>query len=344
MYLLASLYFNMHQYRSELNGRRPTVSEARSRFGLQARPLTIHCTIVVQARDSLASYVLGAVNRTSLKGIIWRPVASHSEAETLKLINESGRDSDVFAFLGTNSEPVKAALATLREMGIYILAFLSDLDSAVRSTYIGGDNRAGGRLAALIIGRCLEREADAAASLITSKVPYRAWEDREIGFRSLLRARFPAIRIIELTIDDHSPEWPGNQLAPETTNEPAVGAIYNVTGENRQSIEAASTHSRSRRPLYITHDFDRSSAALLRSGMIDFLIIQNLDAAINATSRILFDLRAGNEPTTQAQLVPTELLSKYNLQPEGFSHTHKGPNDQLRPRISSVDPKRNQRR
>ena len=59
-----------------------------------------------------------------------------------------------------------------------------------------------------------------------------------------------------------------------------------------------------------------ASEHLLRSGMIDFLIVQSLDAVIKLASRVLFDLRAGTELISRAQLVPTELLSKFNPQPE----------------------------
>jgi len=267
--------------------------------------------MVVQARESFAAYVLDAINGMNLKGVSWHAVASHSDQETLELIGTLGRASDVFALLGKNSEQVNAALAALRGLGIHVLAFLSDLDPAVRSSYVGGDNRASGRLAAFIIGRCLERDSEGAVALITSKLAYRAWEDREIGFRSLLGRRFPGVRIIKDPGDASC-----NDLVSVLTGGRAIGAIYNVTGENRALTEALYEIPLSRRPLYITHELDGASEPLLRSGMIDFLIVQSLDAVIKAASRVLFDLRAGKAVIANAQLVPTELLSKFNPQLE----------------------------
>jgi len=307
---------HMHQYNSRLNGlsgRRRNNCIPISSLG---KTRTIQCAMVVQARESFAAYVLDAINGTNLKGVSWHAVASHSDQETLELIGTLGRASDVFALLGKNSEQVNAALAALRGLGIHVLAFLSDLDPAVRSSYIGGDNRASGRLAAFIIGRCLERDSEGAVALITSKLAYRAWEDREIGFRSLLRERFPGVRIIEAMVDKDPVDASCNDLVSALTGGRAIGAIYNVTGENRALAEALYEITPFPRPLYITHELDGASEPLLRSGMIDFLIVQSLDAVIKAASRVLFDLRAGKAVIANAQLVPTELLSKFNPQLE----------------------------
>src|SRR6516162_4348491 len=266
----------MHQYNSMLND----VSDgphASLRFSSPGKPRTMRCAMVVQARESFASYVLEAINGMNLKGVSWHAVASHSDQETLELIGTLGRQSDVFALLGKNNEQVNTALAALRDLGIHVLAFLSDLDPEVRSSYIGGDNRAGGRLAALIVGRCLERDSEAAVALIASRLAYRSWEDREIGFRSLLRGRFPGVRIVEAMIDNDSADASCNDIVSVLAGGCRIGAIYNVSGENEMLTKALHEIPSSRRPLYITHELDGASEPLLRSGMIDFLIVQSIN-------------------------------------------------------------------
>jgi hypothetical protein len=131
------VYF-MHQYRSRLNGFSGDPQSVCNRFSSSVKPGTIRCGMVIQTRESFASYILEAISGTNVKGVSWHAVASHSDGETLELIETLGRQSDVFALLGKNSEQVNAALAPLRVLGIHVLAFLSDLDPAVRSSYIGG--------------------------------------------------------------------------------------------------------------------------------------------------------------------------------------------------------------
>src|SRR5260370_3952286 len=167
------------------------------------------CSIVVQAGAVFTRSVLDAVHRFVEKGfggVSIHAVASQSDEETLELIGTLGQQSDAFALLGTNTARGKAALLELRCFGIPVIALVSDLDGNVRSTYVGGDNRAAGQLAAFIFGRCLERESGAQVAIVACNLSYRCWEDREIGFRSLLRRRFPQINIAEVVPTRHSPQ------------------------------------------------------------------------------------------------------------------------------------------
>ena len=159
------------------------------------------CSIVVQAGAAFTRSLLDALQRSVQKGgssISIHAVASRSDDETIELIRTLGRQSDAFALLGKNTERVKATLLDLRALGIPVMALVSDLDANARSTYIGADNRAAGQLAGFIFGRCLERESDTKVALVACNLSYRCWEDCEIGFRALLRRRFPQIEIVEV--------------------------------------------------------------------------------------------------------------------------------------------------
>jgi LacI family transcriptional regulator len=269
--------------------------------------------MVVQARESFSCYILDTIGKIKLSGISWQGVASRSDQETIELIEAFGRRSDVLAVFGKNSEPVNAALAPLRDAGIHVLAFLSDLDPAVRSSYVGGDNRAGGKLAGFLIGRRLERDPMSAVALVTSRLGYRAWEDREIGFRSLLRGKFPQVRIIELVLerDSTSPDA-APDLASALAGGQHISAVYNVTGENETLTGALLEIPAAEKPLYVTHELDGASEPLLRSGVIDFLIVQKFENAVKNASRILFDALTGSAQPAKTDLVPTELLSRFN--------------------------------
>jgi len=55
-------------------------------------------------------------------------------------------------------------------------------------------------VAAYILGRCLQRAKDAKVAVVVGYFSYLCQEDREIGFRSLLRQRFPEIEIVEVLL------------------------------------------------------------------------------------------------------------------------------------------------
>ena len=207
-----------------------------------------------------------------------------------------------------------AALLKLRRSDVPVIALVSDLDANARSTYVGGNNRAAGELAGFIFGRCLERESGAQVAIIACNLAYRCWEDREIGFRSLLRRRFPQINIVELVTEDDSPQSTCEAALRALSNGRAVSGIYNVTGENQRLAQAIGEIRLPRRPLYITHELHEATERLLRSGVIDFLITENLESIVNAVRRFLIGLRTGTARCGEINLVPTELISKFNLQ------------------------------
>jgi len=53
---------------------------------------------------------------------------------------------------------------------------------------------------------------------------------------------------------------------------------------------------------------------LLRAGVIDFLITESLESIVNAAERFVIGLRTGATQHGEVNLVPIELISKFNLQ------------------------------
>jgi LacI family transcriptional regulator len=275
------------------------------------------CSIVVQTNAAFALWVLDAIRRfvkKGLHGVSIHVVASQSDEETLELIGTHRHQSDVFVLLAKNTERVQAALLELRSLGIPVVALVSDLEPSVRTTYIGADNRAAGQLAGFIFGRSLERESGVQVAIVACSLGYRCWEDRKIGFRSLLKQRFPQISIIEVITESDSTQTSCESALQVLGNDHAVGGIYNLVGESLGLAQALKGIWLPRRPLYITHELDEVTEPLLRAGAIDFLITQNLQSVVNAVKRFVLGLRTGGDRCEEYDLVPIELVSKYNLQ------------------------------
>jgi LacI family transcriptional regulator len=308
----------MYHKNSNTNGSNRTSENSFFRAAARGTGATTRCSIVVQANAAFAHPVLNAVRRVvkrGLHGLSINAVASHSDEETLELIGKLRHQSDVFALFARDTERVKEALLELRSARLPVVALISDLDANVRSAYVGCDNHAAGQLAGFIFGRSLERELGAQVAIVTCKLAYRCWEDRKIGFRSLLRQRFPQISIVEVVIENDSPEATCEAALQVLKNGHSLGGIYNLVGESLGLAQAIKEVRPSRRPLYITHELDEVAEPLLRAGVIDFLITQNLEAIVNAVKRFAIGLRTGAHQCEELNLVPIELVSKFNLQP-----------------------------
>ena len=307
----------MYQNNSNTNGliAKPETSAVRA----TARGIVgvTRCSIVVQAGATFTRSMLDAVHRfvqKGVRGVSIHAVASQSDEETLELIGTLGQQSDAFALLGKNTEQMKAALLELRYLGIPVIALVSDLDANVRSTFIGGDNRATGKLAGFIFGRYLERESGARVAIVASNLSYRCWEDRASGFRSLLRRRFPQINIVDVVTESDSPQATCQEALRVLGNGRPVDGIYNVAGENQGLAQAISKIRLPCCPLYITHDLDETTQPLLQAGVIDFLITESLESIVQTAKRFLLGLRDSTARLGEINLVPSELISRFNLQ------------------------------
>ncbi|HZC34327.1 MAG TPA: LacI family DNA-binding transcriptional regulator [Chthoniobacterales bacterium] len=274
--------------------------------------------IVIQAGETFTRSVLNTVQRlkdaesstANLQG-----AASSSDEETIELIQTLGRDVDGLALVSKNIEPVKSALKELRGTGKNVVALVSDLDATVRNAYVGIDNRAAGQLAAFMLGRCLERAGEAKVAVVVGYFSYLCQEDREIGFRSLLRQRFPQIEIVEVIKGDDSREATYEAALRLLKNRRDIAGIYNVAGGNfglAKAIEEAALHWR---PLYITHEVNEVTEPLLRKGVIDFLISQNIDSLVRTSRQVLIDLRLNTGSVRELNYLPVQVVSEFTLVP-----------------------------
>jgi LacI family transcriptional regulator len=89
-------------------------------------------------------------------------------------------------------------LKRLRQTGKHVMALVSDVESSARWAYLGIDNRAAGNVAAYVMGRHLEARSGAEVAVVVGSFSYRCHEDREIGFRSIMRQQFERIEVLEV--------------------------------------------------------------------------------------------------------------------------------------------------
>jgi LacI family transcriptional regulator len=272
--------------------------------------------IVVQAGRTFTDSVLETVQKLAdaENGVATlRATASRSDEETIELIQAAGEESDGLALVSKNIEPVKSALKELQDKGKPVVALVSDLDATVRNAYVGIDNRAAGQLAAFILGRCLERGEDAKVAVVVGYFSFLCQEDREIGFRSLLRQRFPQIEIVEVIKGDDSGDATFEAALRLLKNRRDIAGIYNVAGGNSGLAKAIDEAHLDQRLLYIAHEVNQVTEPLLRKGVIDFLISQKIDSLIRMSRQVLIDLRLGPGAVRELNYLPIQVVSEFTL-------------------------------
>ena len=170
---------------------------------------------------------------------------------------------------------VREAIRALAAAGTPVLTLASDIQNVPRVAYVGIDNRQAGRLAGQLMGRFLSTQRPAKVALFAGSLSYRGHEEREMGFRHILREEFPNIQILELReIMDDRVKAREETFALLDQN-PDLAAIYNVGGGTSGIANALKAREAALRVILIGHEATESNKRLLLDGTVDAVIDQN---------------------------------------------------------------------
>lgn len=124
---------------------------------------------------------------------------------------EDTTDVDGIIVIAREHPAINRAIRKLVRAAIPVVTLTTDLPSSRRLAYIGNDQHAAGSVAAHLIGKALPKDTRNNILLMMS-VPFRSQQEREMGFRRVLRSEFPHLKIEERVTSDDSPETTREQL------------------------------------------------------------------------------------------------------------------------------------
>lgn len=220
--------------------------------------------------------------------------------------------ADAIGIICTNTPPITSALRECMARGLGVVTLITDVDADARHTYVGVNNRAAGQSAAFLVGRHLEGRPSPSVAVVVATFSYTCHEDREIGFRSLLRQRFPHVNVVEVIkgADSGAATYEATRRCMEMHG--ALDGIYNVAGGNEGLAAALRERGLAGRTLYVTHEVNAVTEPLLRTDVIDYLLSQDLRLLLRTAVEQMRNAVAGGTPPAQA-LVPIETYSRYSL-------------------------------
>lgn len=220
-------------------------------------------------------------------------------------IEQEGSGADGLVVITREHPAINRAIRKLRTIGIPVICLTTDLPSSRRSAYIGNDQYSAGSVAALLIGNALPKERN--SILIVMSVPFRCQQEREMGFRRVLRSDFPYLKIEERVISDDRPESTCEQLTRyfEANGYPA--AIYNVAGANRGIAKALENAGKAGETVFVGHELTNHSRNLLEAGIMDYVISHDFVSELASAARWIKDNLNGvtTEPAHSQILVHT---------------------------------------
>jgi LacI family transcriptional regulator len=224
-------------------------------------------------------------------------------------IETAAEESNGIILVAREHPAINGAVRSAIARGVPVICLTSDLQSSPRTAYVGSDQFASGTMAGYLCGRMLPHKT-AGQVLLVYSVPFRCQLEREQGFRQILRTEFPALAINEKVSSNESIEITYNAVRKHITKFGPPTAIYNVSGGNTGIGRALEDEGLALKTIFIGHELNNNSRALLERGTMDFAIGHDFDREIELAVDAISMALQGQQPVKQ--LTQSQLFTRFN--------------------------------
>lgn len=202
---------------------------------------------------------------------------------------------------------VRQAIDNATSAGVDVVTVLTDVPGSRRLAYVGLDNWAAGRTAGALMGRFCR--APGTLALMWGGQLYRSHEERESGFRSVLRSERPDLRCLEVITGDDTPALARPLSANVIAREPDLVGIYCIGGGIGGVAEAVDAAGRRSSLVLLGHNCNADTRPHLVSGAIDAVIHQDMQRIAAETVSVLCDRAL----IAQRKAIRSEIITRENM-------------------------------
>lgn len=220
-----------------------------------------------------------------------------------------GQGIEAVAFQALEDQRVRDAVDHLKARNIPCLSLISSLANSSVIGFIGTDTRAAGRTAGLLMGQLCQ--SPGLVAIISGGQHYRGHENREMGFRTLVRKDFEHLDIAD-TISGQD-DINGNYKATCSfiENHPDLVGIYSVGGGNEGIVKALTEHGLAGEVKLIGHNLTHKTQNYLLDGSMNYVLHQNMRRAAELAVEALI-ARLENR-VVEFPILPIEIITRENI-------------------------------
>ena len=225
---------------------------------------------------------------------------------TARLIASLAPAHDGMVICSAHGDEIAAALAAVSDDGKPVITLATDIRGGGRHTYVGPDNWKAGRVAGDLMGRLLGK-AGGEVVMIAGMLSMIGHEEREMGFRSVLRERYPHCRLQDVLQSLEKGERAGDLVFRTLKRNPEVRGIYNASAGARPIVDAMRALGRRDEVVFITHELTEERRRLLREGLIDAIIDQNPELEVRTAVETLAAQFGRLEAAPASTITPVQI-------------------------------------
>ena len=225
------------------------------------------------------------------------------------LIERSAEESDGLVIVAREDMMINRAIRNVTARRTPVVSLTTDLPMSGRAAFVGSDQTSAGATAAFLMGRALGGRQG--KILLVYSAPYRAQEERELGFRRVLRAEFSQLEIDDRVNSNDDSEHSYRHVMKYVEDHGAPAGVYNTVGGNLGIGRALRDCGLDRSVVFAGHELNVNSKLLLEGGEMDFVIAHDIDAEV-AQSVIAVQALIEGRPPPPSGRVPVRIYTKYN--------------------------------
>ncbi|MEG3631179.1 LacI family DNA-binding transcriptional regulator [Streptomyces poriticola] len=206
-----------------------------------------------------------------------------------------------------------AAVGRLAAAGIPVVTLVTDLPGSARLARVGIDDRAAGATAAYLMGQWLgDRPGNVLISL--SSGFFRNEEEREMGFRSVMRARHPDRALVEIAEGEGLDATQYDLVRSALERDPDIRAVYSIGGGNNATLRAFADLGR-RCAVFVAHDLDHDNTRLLREHRLSAVLHHDLRQDLREACHAVMRAHGALPPTGPVPASAIQVVTPYNMPP-----------------------------
>lgn len=225
------------------------------------------------------------------------------------LIERTAAECQAIVIVSREDLTVNRAIRNVVGRGVPVICLTTDLPTSGRTVYVGNDQASAGATAAYLMGQAVGNHKG--KILLVYSRSYRVQEERELGFRRVLRSEFPMLHVEERvnSIDETEFIYPVIKRYLEEHGAPA--GIYNVAAGNIGIGRALTEAGLAGKTVFIGHELNANSRMLLETGVMNFAIGHDVQAEVEIALNCAIQA-AGRKPVMPPAFTRTRIYTKYN--------------------------------